>query len=310
VQNPPTIVLLGEAMLELSQSSAGGLRLAYGGDSLNTAIYLARLGYRPHYVSALGLDPYSDDMLTAWQEEGLDTRFVLRHPSRLPGLYAIQTDEKGERQFHYWRELSAARSFFELPGHEDALAFAESADCLYLTGISLSIFDPYCREHLNELACRVKKRGGEVVFDPNYRARGWDAPHDAIRAFERLAPHVTIALPTIDDENRLYGVLSPDAHAARWHAAGVNLVVLKNGPAGATVHKLGEESYAIPVLRPVTPIDTTGAGDSFNGAFLAAHFAGNTIDAAVSAANQLAGLVIKSSGAIIPRADMPDMASV
>lgn len=296
-------------MLELSRSPAGGLRLAYGGDSLNTAIYLARLGHGPHYVSALGSDPYSDDMLGAWIDEGVDVRFVLRHPTRLPGLYAIQTDEKGERQFHYWRESSAARSFFQLPGHQDALAFAESADWLYLTGITLSIFDPHSQEGLIERASRVKKHGGEVVFDPNYRPRGWNGPHDAIRAFERLAPHVTIALPTIDDENLLYGVQTAEAHAARWHAAGVRLVILKHGPAGATVHQPGEESRAVPVLRPVSPIDTTGAGDSFNAAFLAARLAGKSIDAAVMAGNELAGVVIRFSGAIIPRADMPDKVS-
>ena len=120
------IVLAGEAMLELSQDGAGW-RLGYGGDTLNTAIHLARAGHDVAYLTALGSDPLSADLRARWAAEGLDTSLVLDHPARATGLYAISTDTAGERSFTYWRDTSAARELFALEAAGDALAEAERA---------------------------------------------------------------------------------------------------------------------------------------------------------------------------------------
>ena len=102
-------VLVGEGMLELSQEGAAW-RLGYGGDTLNTAIHLARAGIETAYLTAVGSDPFSADLKAKWQGEGLDTSLILTHPTRGSGLYAINTDERGERSFTYWRGESAARA--------------------------------------------------------------------------------------------------------------------------------------------------------------------------------------------------------
>lgn len=297
------VVLIGEAMLELSHPGGGEARLAYGGDTLNTAIYLARLGHAPHYVTALGDDPYSETMLREWERECVQTGHVLRHPTRQPGLYAVQTDHAGERRFYYWRENSAARAFFDLPGAMQAIAFAAGADWLYLSGITLSIFQPAERETLIHLAARVRENGGQVVFDPNYRPRGWRNPEEAQGVMAAIAPHVTIALPTIEDENALHGQAKGEVHAARWSAA--DLVVLKCGAQGAVLYRPTGKPVRVPVREAVTPVDTTGAGDSFNAGFIGAMIEGSTPQEAADAGNRLAGAVIRHPGAIIPRAAMP-----
>ena len=102
-----TTFIFGEAMLEYHSHGGAGLR--YGGDTLNTAIHLARAGHDIAYVTAVGTDPISDALVAAWAAEGIDTRHVLRHPDRNPGIYAIYLDEQGERSFLYWRDRSAAR---------------------------------------------------------------------------------------------------------------------------------------------------------------------------------------------------------
>ena len=68
-------MLVGEAMLELSQDGSGW-RLAYGGDTLNTAIHLARGGIDTAYLTALGTDPFSDDLRARWAAEGLEAPFI------------------------------------------------------------------------------------------------------------------------------------------------------------------------------------------------------------------------------------------
>src|SRR6201992_2105483 len=104
------VASIGGCMIELRQATDGQLSRGYGGDTLNTAVYLARLGGAGDYVTALGDDPLSDEMITGWAAEGVGIGRVARLAGKLPGLYLIQTDPRGERRFYHWRENSAARS--------------------------------------------------------------------------------------------------------------------------------------------------------------------------------------------------------
>src|SRR5690606_4410263 len=127
---------VGEAMLELSQAD-DGWRLGYGGDTLNTAIHLARAGIDTAYLTALGADDFSAGLKRQWTSEGLDTSLILTDPARNPDLYAITTDAVGERSFTYWRGESAARAMFSCDGIEAVLKQAETVDLLGLSLISL-----------------------------------------------------------------------------------------------------------------------------------------------------------------------------
>src|SRR5262249_42921293 len=108
------VASLGECMVELSPRPGGLYGLGFGGDTLNTAVYLARLGIAVDYVTVMGDDSFSDRLVTAWAEEGVGTAMVARVPGRMPGLYVIETDDRGERRFHYWRDRAPARELFEL----------------------------------------------------------------------------------------------------------------------------------------------------------------------------------------------------
>ena len=302
----PRIVLIGEAMLELSAPAGepgfgDRFRLGFGGDSLNTAIYLARFGLSPAYLTALGVDGWSDALVAAWAAEGVATQHVLRHPRRTPGLYAIETDPDGERRFSYWRETSAARALFDCDGAEDALRAAAKADWLYLSGITLSIFDEAGRDRLTRLAEAVRERGGEVAFDPNFRPRGWSGPAEARAAIQRIAPFVSIALPTHPDEDALFGEANALEHARRWREAGAREVVIKQGEDGALVFDHGGVAHRAPAAPHGAPVDTTGAGDSFNAGYLAGRIRGLDPMTAASLGNRLAGAVVMHRGAIVPR---------
>jgi len=109
------VACIGECMIELKQAEGGLCSRGFGGDTLNTAVYLARLGAGVDYITALGDDVLSDEMIAGWAAEGVGTQRVLRLPGKLPGLYMIQTDAKGERRFFHWRDSAAARSLMDLP---------------------------------------------------------------------------------------------------------------------------------------------------------------------------------------------------
>lgn len=293
-------VLVGEAMLELAQHGAGW-QLAYGGDTLNTAIHLARAGIDTAYLTALGTDPFSRDLTARWAAEGLDTALVLADPARHPGLYAITCDDAGERSFTYWRGESAARRLFDCAGIAAACAAAEAADLLGFSLISLAVLPPAGQDALLALARRVRARGGQVAFDGNYRPRLWPDAATARAARDAAIATATIGLPTLEDEMLLGtpGDPAPDAAAvaAHWQGLGCAETVVKLGPAGCRLPD-GTPSAPPAVLAPV---DTSGAGDAFDAGYLAARLRGAAPAEAAREGHARAGWTIMRRGAIPPR---------
>jgi 2-dehydro-3-deoxygluconokinase len=230
------IASIGECMIELRHRGPIELDLAYGGDTLNTAVYLARLmrgrDAQIDYVTALGDDAYSDAMLAMWQAEGVGTDLVARLPGRLPGLYTIRTDARGERSFTYWRSASAARAMLADERAGQVAAALAGYDLLYLSGITLSILDPPQRATLAAIADRVRAGGGRVAFDGNYRPVGWPDADAARAAYDELLNRTDIALPTLEDEQALFGAANALACADRLHRQGVAELAIKLAEAG------------------------------------------------------------------------------
>lgn len=289
------IVLLGEGMVELSRSSADGCwQMGHGGDTLNTAIHLARLGRNVAYATALGGDPFSDDLRAAWAAEGIDPSLILTEPDRTAGLYAIRTDAHGERSFSYWRGESAARRMFALPGSAAMIEAAAQADLLCYSLISLAILPPEGREALFALARSVRARGGKVAFDGNCRPRLWSGTAAAQEARDAALACCDIGLPTLEDEAALSGLADADAVAAFWSSHGVGEVIVKLGAQGCRI----PDGRIVPPPAQIDPIDTSGAGDAFNAGFLNAWLAGASTAAAALAGHRLAGWVVTQPGAI------------
>jgi 2-dehydro-3-deoxygluconokinase len=297
------VASLGECMIEFSQGADGSFRRGFGGDTLNTALYLARLGIDTSYVTALGDDGLSEEMIAAWCDEGIKTDLVIRAPGRLPGLYMIERDARGERTFLYWRDRAPAREFFVLADQARLTRLAQF-DWLYLSGISLSLYGETGRARLRECLAAVRRNGGRIAFDGNYRPRGWSDASTARRAFAEILPLVDLALPTFEDEQALFGDESLDQCIERYRAGGVGEIVIKRGARGCVVAANGDCSE-IPSPKVVEPVDTTAAGDSFNAGYLAARINGASPREAALAGHRLAGAVIMLPGAVIPRASMP-----
>jgi 2-dehydro-3-deoxygluconokinase len=306
-----TVYAIGECMIELqkrTQDQGATMDYRFGGDTLNTAVYMARLldpgVARVAYETGLGVDGMSAEMAAAWEREGIDTASVLRLEDRLPGIYMIETDPDGERRFHYWRRDSAARHWLAAPGAEQVLAQLAEARMVYLSGISLAILAPADRDLLIATLARCRAAGGKVVFDNNYRPRLWESADTAREVYDRMFAHADIALLTLDDDVALYGQDDVRDVIERARTLGVGEVVVKRGAASAVVWHDGQVHEVAP--EPVKDvIDTTAAGDSFGAAYMAARLAGQGPDAAARAGHRLAGTVIRHRGAIIPRDAMP-----
>lgn len=291
---------IGECMLELASLGGDLLRKGFAGDTFNTAWYAHAFmpaDWRVAYFTALGDDRASDEMQAFMDGAGIGTEFIRRLAGESPGLYMIHLDN-GERSFSYWRSASAARHLADEP---DALAGAmDQADTLYFSGITLAILPPKARETLLELLSLQRALGKTVAFDPNLRPRLWSSKAEMLQSITDAARTASIILPGFDDEAQHFGDVSVDATIDRYRALGVDSVVVKDGPKGATIASETGTQH-VPAHRVDDVVDTTSAGDSFNGAYLAARAAGKSpVDAAAFAA-KVAATVIGHPGALIGR---------
>ena len=284
------IACIGEAMIELSMDGDQA-HLAVAGDTLNTAIYLKRSSpdITVDYVTCLGQDTFSKRIEEFIAANDLGHANIQRIAHKSPGLYAINTAPDGERSFTYWRGESAARQMFL----DADFRVLEQFDGLYLSGITLAILPQNIRLALLEWLHTVQV---QVIFDSNYRPYLWEDCAMAQKIIAAFWQRADISLPSIDDEMDVFG--ETEAQVAQRFFTQAKSGALKRGARGPL--SLGESVDA--QYEPVTEVlDTTAAGDSFNGGYLGALLSGKGQAAALQAGHAMAARVVQYRGAIIPK---------
>ncbi|TCS60943.1 sugar kinase [Varunaivibrio sulfuroxidans] len=304
------IACIGEGMIEIAEVAGNPTlaHLGYGGDTLNTALYLARLlacadgDHSAAYITRLGDDPYSASMLESWRAQGVKCDLIAREKGRVPGLYAVHLDDNGERRFSYWRAQAPVREMFEGADGAGLIARLNDFDGIFFSGITLAILRRQGRGRLLDLAGAMAAKGRTVAFDTNYRARLWE-DDDARAANAAALRAATVALPSAEDLAGLFGDAVSD-WADFLNTFDIPEIVLKHG--GDAVDVFADGMWRRVALGKIAhPLDTTAAGDSFNAGYLAARIVGRAPIDAVAPAHALAGAVIGHRGAIIPIEAMP-----
>ena len=294
------LLAIGEVMAEIRTAGDDGFALGFAGDTYNTAVYAAREIGVPGavaYLTRVGSEPLSAALMERAAGEGIDTTHVAVDPDRNIGIYSVSTDAHGERSFHYWRADSAARRLFAV---EETALFMPGAEIIYLSGLTLAILAPAARHRLVEALAARRAAGTRIAFDSNYRPKLWEDAAAARAAMQALWEVTDIALPSIDDEMELFGDSGEAAVIDRFAERSWEGIAIKRGIRGPVSPHL--DAAAHPDFPPADRVvDTTAAGDSFNGGYLAAFLAGKGEAARLAAGHALAARVVGAPGAIIPR---------
>lgn len=284
-----SIACIGEAMIELSMAGTDS-QIGVAGDTLNTAIYLHRNApnITVDYVTCLGDDPFSARIRDFIAAQGVGTSAIRDIAGASPGLYAITTTPEGERSFTYWRSTAAARQLFA----DHDFSRLDHYDAVYLSGISMAILPNDVRLALIDYLDTSPLR---VIYDSNYRPRLWDSIDHARHVTSAMWARAEIVLPSIDDEMLLFEETAEQVTKRFANHKGQG--ALKRGPEGPL--SIGDpvtQSY----LTAQSVIDTTAAGDSFNGGYLAALLSEQTQSEALMKGHTLAAAVVQHRGAIMP----------
>lgn len=294
------LVSIGEVMAEISQSPESGYQVGFAGDTFNTAVYCQRLlglTGRVAYVTGVGADPLSVSWQAFASAEGLDVSHVFTDSDANLGIYSVSTDASGERSFHYWRDQSAARKFC---ANEGEAVDIPPARITYLSGISLAILSAAARRRVMDHIAAESKAGNTLVaFDSNYRPRLWESASVAREVVGEMWQIADIALPSIDDEQALFNDASEDAVIERFSQREWVACAIKRGEQGPVSPKLVKAANL--KFAPATQvIDTTAAGDSFNGGYLSAYLGGQPEAECLLAGHECASYVVGVRGAIAP----------
>lgn len=308
MKKPWKIAVIGECMVELHRED-GHLIQTYGGDTFNTAAYLSRVGGKDleiDYMSAVGKgDSFSRGMLDFWKHNGVKSSLTQQISGKLPGLYAIEVDQNGERSFLYWRNEAAVKDCFETEEGKDLLDKLSDYDMVYLSGISLAVLNPQSRENLLRALEKHASNGLKIAFDFNYRPHLWgDNPDNSAPHYRRiskiarwifLSPEEMIAagLPISDPyKKEFFDIIAP---------LGSKEIVIKNGDKPTVVFEpFSGNVLEVELEQKVHPVDTTAAGDSFTAGYLAGSHYNLSKEELVKRAQKLAAQVIMYPGAIIP----------
>ena len=308
---PIRFAAIGECMLEVQANGFGPAVFAYGGDTFNTSVYLRRCAnpseIEVSYATGLGTDQLSQSLQKEWQALGLRLDEVEYIEGRLPGMYLIQTNSHGERTFHFWRENSAARAYFQAA--QTALEKnADNLDCLYFSGITLAILNDASRQRLFALLERATSNGCRVVFDNNFRPQLWPDRKVAQSVYLQAFASCHTAMMTLDDHQAVFECDSLDD--ALIHAQGLTIseVVIKRGAEPTLVRQENTiEWLPVPTQVVKQVVDTTAAGDAFAAGYLSRRLLGSMAENAASFGNTLAARVIQHRGALIPLEAMQDL---
>lgn len=302
------IAAIGEVMVELAPFPTADnngreiMALSFAGDTYNTSVYMSRLGINVDYVTQLGQDPYSEQILSRMKGDNIGTACINQIAGRSPGLYIIRNTPDGEREFFYWRKEAPARELFNSEAAATAMAEKlRDMDIVYLSGITLAIIGETGRKNLLVALKKLRDSGVKIAFDSNYRPRLWANAEEAQTAMLAIMAYTDIALLTLDDELLLWGDESAEGCKARYAEFNLQELVLKRGADDAIVIT-PEQELRIPVPKVHGVVDTTGAGDTFNAGYLAGRAQGKSLEESTTLGIRSAGIIIRHRGAIIDKA--------
>jgi 2-dehydro-3-deoxygluconokinase len=292
------VICIGECMVELRPAPDGHLQRGFAGDAFNTAVYLKRSAPEidVEFLTATGDEGLSDSMVEFCRSEGVGDRYIFRVPGARPALYLLETDPQGDRAFHYWRNDTPARQWLKKLIEAGGSRILNTAAVVYVSGISLAILSEEDRSHAIELLASVTAK---VAFDPNVRPALWESMDRARATFEAMTRIAVILLPSRQDYRYLYGIDDPEERIRLTPDLNSRELALTCDADGCCVWARGEKATLSTQLVPV--VDASGAGDSFNGAYLAARLRGCSEIEAARAGLALASRVVGQSGAIIQR---------
>ena len=302
-------IFLGECMIELNgdisslENNSSNIKINFGGDTYNSAVYFSRLTNdktNTFYSTALGKDNLSKKMISRFKNENIKCDYIRTDGENPPGLYSIEINEKGERSFSYWRDQSPSKYIFLGSKGKKLVKDINNADVFYYTGISAGILDEKQRKDLIKIGSTATICG----FDFNYRSQLHYNKKVSQLLFNEINNRVDIHFVSFDDARELFKIKNPlEIFEIINEKKNLILIRYKN----SIIFKNKQQEIKTVTVPHGEVVDTTAAGDAFNGSFLAIMNNNKNVpvEENILISHSVTREVIKHRGAIISKNKMP-----
>ena len=290
------VAVIGECLIELSANGklaeTSTLNKYFGGDTVTTAVAIARLGGNVSYVTKVGNDGFSEFILSALQKENIDTSLIKTNDEQ-NGMYVVaHTLDKKEVLYDKCKTAATKLSVDDLQ-EEDI----KKLKLIYSTGVVQSL-SASSRELVREAFKKARENEVLTAYDPNYTSCFMNSD-DTKEYFEEIIEYTDIVFLSLkNDSLRLYEINSVDKIMQYFWDRGVKLIVIKSHiDNGYYTGYRGEISFT-EFYNTQKAIDTTASGDVFNGGYIYAITNGYSPSDASKFASVVSGLQTQNYGAI------------
>ena len=288
---------IGEAMIEISNIKNSLYNQSFAGDTLNFCNYLDKKKLNAFFLSAIGKSEINQSLLDFVKSKNISTKYIKQINQFEIGLYLIKNKDNGEKQFFYWRDESAAKQYFNNIDFLNLYKELKNFDYIYFSGITLSIIHISKLNNFIKLLNLLKSKKIKIVFDFNIRPSRWNKKNLNI-FLDSVLKFVDICFLSGEDMN--YWKNKNDIKSYEQIVRKYKLkhsIFRKN--AKFTYVFLNKTRYVFKNKLLKTVVDTSGAGDGFNAAYLSNFIVNNDPVLALKAGSSLGSKIVMKKGAIV-----------
>ena len=288
---------IGEAMIEISNIKNSLYNQSFAGDTLNFCNYLDKKKLNAFFLSAIGKSEINQSLLDFIKSKNISTKYIKQINQFEVGLYLIKNKDNGEKQFFYWRDESAAKQYFNNIDFLNLYKELKNFDYIYFSGITLSIIHISKLNNFIKLLKLFKSKKIKIVFDFNIRPSRWNKKNLNI-FLDSVLKFVDICFLSGEDMN--YWKNKNDIKSYEQIVRKYKLkhsIFRKN--AKFTYVFLNKTRYVFKNKLLKRVVDTSGAGDGFNAAYLSNFIVNNDPLLALKAGSSLGSKIVMKKGAIV-----------
>ena len=288
---------IGEAMIEISNIKNSLYNQSFAGDTLNFCNYLDKKKLNAFFLSAIGKSEINQSLLDFVKSKKISTKYIKKINQFEVGLYLIKNKDNGEKQFFYWRDESAAKHYFNNIDFLNLYKELKNFDYIYFSGITLSIIHISKLNNFIKLLNLLKSKKIKIVFDFNIRPSRWNKKNLNI-FLDSVLKFVDICFLSGEDMNywkNKNNIKSYEQIVRKYKLK--HSIFRKN--AKFTYVFLNKTRYVFKNKLLKTVVDTSGAGDGFNAAYLSNFIVNNDPVLALKAGSSLGSKIVMKKGAIV-----------
>ena len=288
---------IGEAMIEISNIKNSLYNQSFAGDTLNFCNYLDKKKLNAFFLSAIGKSEINQSLLDFVKSKNISTKYIKKINQFEVGLYLIKNKDNGEKQFFYWRDESAAKHYFNNIDFVNLYKELKNFDYIYFSGITLSIIHISKLNNFIKLLKLLKSKKIKIVFDFNIRPSRWNKKNLNI-FLDSVLKFVDICFLSGEDMNywkNKNNIKSYEQIVRKYKLK--HSIFRKN--AKFTYVFLNKTRYVFKNKLLKRVVDTSGAGDGFNAAYLSNFIVNNDPVLALKAGSSLGSKIVMKKGAIV-----------